>query len=89
MVNPHGVEAVRDYWEREALPFVGLADPRHKAASLYGQRVNWLKWGRLPALAIVDRDGTLRFRHFGDSMADIPSNGKVLAVLDGLTPERP
>jgi peroxiredoxin Q/BCP len=87
VVNPADAEAVRAYWEREELPFVGLADPRHDAARLYGQRVSLLRLGRMPALAVVDREGRLRYRHFADNMADIPPNAELLAVLDALAGE--
>jgi peroxiredoxin len=32
--------------------------------------------------AVVDRDGRVRYRHYGESMHDIASNDTVLAVLD-------
>lgn len=88
MVNPEGEEAVRRYWEQEDLPFVGLADPRHKVASLYGQRFSVLRLGRVPSLVVVDRDGRLRYRHHGESMADIPDNAEVFDVLERLAQER-
>jgi peroxiredoxin Q/BCP len=45
-------------------------------------QVNLLKWGRLPALLVIDQAGQLRYRHYGDSMMDIPPNADVLASLD-------
>ena len=82
VIDPGGRKALRKYWEREAIPFVGLADSDHAVANLYGQRVRLLRLGRLPALMVVDRSGYIRFRHYGDSMSDIPSNADVLAALD-------
>jgi len=38
----------------------------------------------MPAQAIVDRDGFVRWIHYGHSMSDIPSNEELLALLDGL-----
>jgi peroxiredoxin Q/BCP len=87
VVNPADVEAVRAYWEREELPFVGLADPRHDVANLYGQRVSLLRLGRMPAIAVVDREGCLRYRHYAANMADIPPTAELLAVLDALASE--
>jgi peroxiredoxin len=81
-VDPGGREELRKYWEREAIPFVGLADPDHAVARLYDQRVSLLRFGRMPALIVVDRSGDIRYRHYAGSMSDIPSNADVLAALD-------
>jgi len=69
------------------MPFVGLADPRHIVAEQYGQEMNLLKLGRLPAQFVVDRQGTIRYSHHSTSMADIPSNAEILEVIDRLNQE--
>jgi peroxiredoxin len=84
VVGPDSEEAFRDYWRRESLPFVGLADPAHAVAQRYGQEVNLLKLGRLPALMVIDKAGQVRYTHYGGSMSDIPPSGEILAVLDRL-----
>lgn len=84
VVGPEGPEAFAQYWEQEGLPFVGLPDPEHVVLKRYGQEVNLFKLGRMPAQAIVDRDGFVRWIHYGHSMSDIPSNAELLALLDGL-----
>jgi peroxiredoxin len=66
------------------MPFVGLADPDHVVAGLYGQEVSLLKLGRVPALVVVDRAGRIRLSHYAANMADIPSNRRVLDLLDRL-----
>jgi peroxiredoxin Q/BCP len=38
----------------------------------------------MPAMLVVDKQGVIRFAHFGDDMADIPKNEDVLALLDQL-----
>ena len=48
VVGPEAPEAFRRFWSQEAMPMVGLPDPRHEAADLYGQEVSLLKLGRLP-----------------------------------------
>jgi len=83
VVGPEGPEAFARYWEEERLPFVGLPDPEHVVLKRYGQEVNLFKLGRMPAQAIVDRDGFVRWIHYGHSMSDIPSNEELLALLDG------
>ncbi len=84
VVGPEDAAAFRAVWERERLPFIGLPDPRHSVLRLYGQEVNLFKLGRMPAQVIVDRAGMVRFVHYGHTMADIPSNGELLAILDAL-----
>lgn len=84
VVGPEGPEAFARYWEKEGLPFVGLPDPKHTVLKLYGQEVNLFKLGRMPAQAIVDREGVVRWVHYGHSMSDIPPNEELLALLDQL-----
>ncbi len=83
-IGPDGPAELRRYWDEQGIPFVGLADPSHEVADLYGQEVKLLKLGRMPSLLVVDREGAIRYAHYGDSMADTPESAEVLAVLDGL-----
>jgi peroxiredoxin Q/BCP len=84
VVGPDSGPSFQDYWRKEALPFVGLADPTHSVAKRFGQEVKLLKWGRMPALMVVSKEGPVTFSHYGDSMSDIPTNAQVLAALDDL-----
>ena len=85
VVGPENADAFRHYWEKEALPFIGLPDPQHTVLKLYGQEVNLLKLGRMPAQVIIDRAGIARFVHYGHAMHDIPPNAELLAILDELS----
>jgi peroxiredoxin len=87
VVGPDSKQAFQDYWRKEGLPFVGLADPDHKVANCYGQEVKLLQFGRMPALMVIDKAGQVRYKHYGGSMADIPSNREILDVLDELNQE--
>lgn len=58
-----------------------------KVADQFYQEVNLWKLGRLPAIFVIDRQGKVRYAHYGDSMADIPANETVLAVLDQIINE--
>ena len=82
VVGPEDAQSFRDYWREHNLPFIGLPDPRASVLKLYGQEVNIFKLGRMPAQVIVDRNGIVRFVHYGHSMSDIPANADVLALLD-------
>jgi peroxiredoxin Q/BCP len=82
VVGPDGAKAFEKLWKKDGIPFVGLPDPRHKVLKLFGQEVNLFKLGRMPAQVIVDKDGLVRFAHYGHSMADIPSKEEILSLLD-------
>jgi peroxiredoxin len=84
VVAPEKLNAVQEYWKKEKLPFVGLADPDHQVARSYGQQVKWLKFGRMPAVTVIDKQGRIHYRHYGDSMSDIPTSSQILALLDDL-----
>jgi peroxiredoxin len=83
-VGPDGPNAFRRYWEGEKMPFVGLSDVGNNTAKLYFQEFNLLKFGWVPALFVVDKNGVIRFAHYGESMSDIPENNSVLALLDNI-----
>jgi len=84
VVGPEKREAFARYWEKEDLPFVGIPDPKHRILDAYGQEFRLLKLGRMPAMAMVDTAGIIRFAHYGSSMADIPTNGETLDALDAI-----
>ena len=86
-VGPDSLEAFQRYWRDEALPFPGLPDPQHSIADLYGQEVNLLKLGRMPAMMLVDKKGQVRYQHYGTSMADVADSKLVLNLLDRINGE--
>jgi peroxiredoxin len=87
-IGPDSNDEFRKYWTQESIPFIGLPDPKHQVANLYAQEVNLLKLGRMPALFVIDREGLIRYHHYGHSMSDIPSNASVLALLDQIIQEQ-
>ena len=44
-VGPEDAKTFSDFWHSEKMPFVGIPDPRHIIAKLFGQKVNPLKIG--------------------------------------------
>ena len=84
VAGPENAEAFKKYWEKESLPFIGLPDPEHTVLKTYGQEVKIFKLGRMPAQVIIDREGMVRFVHYGHSMSDIPKNTEVLELIDQL-----
>lgn len=89
VIGPDGPNAYRRYWSENNLPYIGLPDPKHKVADLYGQEWNLFKLGRVPALLIVDKSGLIRYQHYGNSMKDIPENALVLNELDKINRAMP
>ncbi len=83
-VGPDGPTSFRRYWETNQIPFAGLPDPDHGVARRYRQEVNIFKLGRMPLVTVIDRDGFIRYAHYGASMSDIPESGILLDVIDRL-----
>ncbi len=81
VVGPENAKQFSEYWSTNKLPFIGLPDPGHSVLKLYGQKVNLFKLGRMPAQVLIDKQGVVRFAHFGHSMSDIPSNAEILESL--------
>lgn len=87
-VGPDSQLAFKLYWAKEKMPFAGLADRNHAVTAVYGQEVKLAKFGRMPALLIVDKKGRVQFAHYAENMRDYPSVAELLAVLDELRGER-
>lgn len=83
-IGPDTVDSFKSYWTRESIPYIGLPDPAHAVARLYRQEVNIFKLGRMPLNCIVDKEGRIRYVHYGASMSDIPDNETFLRVIDEL-----
>ena len=85
VVGPDSPEEFKEYFSSHDLPFPGLADAGHEVADMYGQEVSLIKFGRMPAVILIDRDGLVAFSHYGESMADIPVNNDLLLQLDRMS----
>jgi peroxiredoxin Q/BCP len=84
VVGPEDAREFKKYWTKEKLPFIGLPDPKHRVLDLYGQEVKLLRLGRMPAQMIIDKQGMIRFAHYGNGMQDIPANDELLHILEQL-----
>ncbi|HHY58708.1 MAG TPA: redoxin domain-containing protein [Chloroflexi bacterium] len=82
VVGPEDAKAFASYFTKEALPFIGLPDPKASVLKLYGQEVNIFKLGRMPAQVMIDKAGIARYVHYGHNMSDIPPNAELLALGD-------
>jgi peroxiredoxin len=88
VTGPEDRRRFDNYFRDHMLPFTGLPDPTFKVLKLYGQEVNLFKLGRMPAQLLVDKDGLVRFVHYGLVMSDIPDNQQILTVIDELEVKR-
>ena len=84
VLGPDKAAAFEQRWQSEGFPFAGLPDPEHSVLELYGQQVKLLRLGRMPAQVLVDRQGVVRFAHYGSSMSDIPEPREIMRSLDAL-----
>jgi peroxiredoxin Q/BCP len=82
VVGPEDRDIFASFWTKEQFSFVGLPDPDHLVASRYGQEVKLLKFGRMPAIMVIDKQGQVLDRHYADNMRDYPANSDLLALLD-------
>ena len=87
-VGPEGPEAFAEWWHKHQMPFIGIGDPQHVIAKLFGQKVKLLKLGRMPAQFVIDKVGRMRNVHYGESMQDIMTDEEVLALLDEINKEQ-
>jgi peroxiredoxin Q/BCP len=86
-IGPEDTGSFTKWWHEHQMPFIGIPDPKHDIAKLYNQQFKLFKGGRLPSMAVIDRDGKIRFLHFSDLPSDIPSDEEILSLIDNLNKE--
>ena len=82
VVGPESPARFQSFWQKNRIKFVGLPDPKHTVLKLYGQEVNIFKLGRMPAQVIIDKEGIVRYVHYGHAMDDIPTNSEILTLIE-------
>ncbi len=85
VAGPDNAKKFQDYFSEHNLDFVGLPDPKHSVLKLYGQQVKIFKFGRMPAQLLIDKEGTVRFVHYGHDMTDIPKTSEMLELIDSIS----
>jgi len=83
-IGPDSTDKFKEYWEENNLEFIGISDKDGSVLKLYGQEVKLFKLGRMPAQMLVDKEGILRYVHYGNSMKDIPENSEILSIINDL-----
>ncbi len=88
VLGPEDASVFKNYWQKHDLPFIGLPDPTHSVLKLYGQQIKIFKFGRMPAQVTIDKQGIVRFVHYGHDAADIPANEEILSVIKEFNQEK-
>jgi len=84
VIGPEDANAFSTYWEQNNFKFYGIPDKKHLVLDLYDQEVNLFKLGRMPAQMLVDKQGMLKYIHYGHSMKDIPDNCELFELINSL-----
>ena len=84
VIGPEDANSFRTYWEENDFKFYGISDKKHSVLDLYDQEVNLFKLGRMPAQMLVDKEGMLKYIHYGHSMKDITENSEILDIISSL-----
>ena len=72
------------YLRSHPLPYPTLVDEDHAVFDAYDATSRLISLGQRPALFVVDAQGVVRFDDVGAQQYNIPSNDKVLEVLESL-----
>lgn len=84
IVGPDNKQAFKKFFNSNNYEFIGIPDAKNSILKTYGQEINILKLGRMPAQVLIDKAGIARFVYYGHSMSDIPENKDVLKIIDEL-----
>jgi peroxiredoxin Q/BCP len=84
-IAPDTLEAARDYFQREEIPFPCLPDQRREVYRLYDVKSAMISLGQRPGLFIIDGAGVVRYAYLGFQQWEIPTVDETLAQLDGLS----
>ena len=87
VLGPENASAFTSYWQKHHLPFIGLPDPSHSVLKKYGQEVKIFKFGRQPAQVTINKNGQVRYVHYGHDPSDIPTNAEILDALKTMNAE--
>lgn len=83
-VGPEDTKKFQEYWKDKNFEFYGIPNGKDRVMKDYGQEVKPLKAGRMPAQIVIDKEGIIRYIHYGKSMKDIPDNKEILQLIDKL-----
>jgi len=68
------------HYTKSAFPI--FFDRKHEVVRMLHQEVKIFKLGRLPAVLIVDVEGTIKWTYYGSDFRDIPTNKEIFEALE-------
>ncbi len=83
-IAPDTFGNAKDYFQKNGLLFVGLADEHHDVYDQFDIQSRALSLGQRPGLFIIDKAGVVRYAYLGTQQWQIPENDVVLAQLSVL-----
>lgn len=78
------LENAKAYFTKNNLPFPGLVNQDHTLYDQYDVAEKVISLGQRPGLFIIDKQGIVQFSHVGYQQWEIPTNQKVLAILQDI-----
>jgi peroxiredoxin Q/BCP len=87
VIGPESAEEFAKWWQEHKMPFIGIADPNHSIAKLFGQEIRLFYGGRLPAMVVIDKDFKIRASYLSGSPSDMPSDDEVLSLIAKINQE--
>ena len=83
-ILPDNLEKAQLFESEFARGYPIYYDDKKKVNKILKQEIKPLKFGRMPALLILDKQGIIRYAYYSDSMDDIPKNKEIFAVIENL-----
>ena len=83
-IGPENADKFKSFWDEHKLEFYGIPDESQSILKLYDQKINIFKLGRMPAQMLIDKNGVLKYVHFGHSMKDIPETSEILDLIESM-----
>lgn len=83
-ILPDNLENAKKFESEYAKDYPVYYDDKKKVNKMLNQEVKPLKFGRMPALLIIDKQSIIRYAHYSDSMDDIPKIEEIFDVLKNL-----
>ena len=84
-ILPDTLENAQKFEAEYAKEYPIYYDAKKKVNKMLKQEVKPLKFGRMPALLIIDKQAIIRYAYYSDSMDDIPENEELFKVIKNLS----
>jgi peroxiredoxin len=83
-ILPDTLENAQKFESEFAKEYPIYYDDKKKVNKMLKQEVKPLKFGRMPALLILDKQAIIRYAYYSDSMEDIPEIEEIFNIIKNL-----